>query len=83
MDVTWRIEPADGQPWLNLEWVEREGPPVVEPQRRGFGSRLIGRGLAAQLGGEAEIKYVTTGVVCHIRAPIAKLMIPLSPEAIL
>jgi len=82
VDVTWRIEDDKGQPWLSLEWVERGGPPVVQPRRQGFGSRLIGRGLATQLGGKAEIKYEVAGVICHIRAPLAKLTRPLASEVI-
>jgi PAS domain S-box-containing protein len=82
IDVTWRVEDDDGQPWLRLEWVERDGPPVVQPRRQGFGSRLIGRGLASQLGGKAEIKYAPAGVVCHIRAPLAKLMSPAASELV-
>ena len=34
-----------------VEWVERGGPPVAgPPERRGFGLRLLERGLAMQAG---------------------------------
>ncbi|HYI81732.1 MAG TPA: PAS domain-containing protein, partial [Acetobacteraceae bacterium] len=55
--VDWRVEPppddatgaTDGT--LLLEWSEHDGPPVSgPPTRRGFGSRLIERGLPVQLG---------------------------------
>ena len=73
VDVTWRLDRSRGETWLSLDWIERNGPPVVQPKRKGFGSRLIGRGLAAQLGGEAIIDYVPSGVICRIRAPLAVL----------
>ena len=73
VDVIWRLEEIRGETWLKLDWVERGGPPVAQPKRKGFGSRLIGRGLAAQLGGEAIIDYAPSGVICRIRAPLAML----------
>ena len=48
---------------LHLTWTEEGGPPVAAPTRRGFGSRLIERVLASELGGTAEIDYRPEGVV--------------------
>jgi PAS domain S-box-containing protein len=53
---------------LALTWREHDGPPVSPPSRRGFGSRLIERGLAAELSGEAQIDFRPEGVVCRIEA---------------
>jgi len=53
---------------LRLEWKERDGPPVVEPARRGFGSRLIERGLEADLGGTARLHFEPDGLRCVIEA---------------
>ena len=38
---------------------------------RGFGSRLIERGLALELGGEARIVFEPAGVVCTVDAPLS------------
>ncbi len=64
--IRWRIEEAGAQ--LALDWRERGGPAVSEPRRRGFGSRLIERSLAAELGGEAHLTFAPTGVVCELTA---------------
>jgi PAS domain S-box-containing protein len=56
---------------FKLRWQERGGPPVAKPKGTGFGSVLIERALAAQLGGEVAISYDVTGVVCTIDAPLA------------
>jgi len=45
---------------------------VVAPARRGFGSRLIERGLRHDLGGQTSLDFLPTGVVCQITAPLAK-----------
>lgn len=63
--VSWQVE--NGR--LKLEWRERGGPVVSTPSRRGFGSRMIERGLAAELGGEVTISFEADGVVCRVDAP--------------
>ena len=52
---------------------ERGGPPVTVPGRTGFGSRMIERGLSAELQGDARIDYRPEGVVCTIDAPLAAI----------
>jgi PAS domain S-box-containing protein len=55
---------------LHLEWREAGGPPVVPPSGRGFGSRMIERGLAAELAGKVTIDFPPTGLVCTVDAPL-------------
>ena len=55
---------------LLLTWRERGGPPVAPPTRQGFGSRLIERGLARELGGEVRLAFEPAGVACEITAPL-------------
>ena len=74
VEVTWQVEvPEVGKELLQLKWIERGGPPVVPPTRKGFGSRLIEKALAAELGGVVSVAYDSDGVVCTIRAPLAAL----------
>ena len=58
---------------FRLRWEERGGPPVAPPGHRGFGSRMIARGLAAELRGEARIDWRPEGVVCIIDAPLVAI----------
>jgi PAS domain S-box-containing protein len=53
---------------LKLEWKEQDGPAVAVPKRRGFGSRLIERGLESDLGGRAEMLFEPDGLRCRITA---------------
>lgn len=55
---------------LGLEWKESGGPPVERPERRGFGSRLIEQGLAADLGGTATLAFEPDGLRCRIDASL-------------
>ncbi|MDP8916977.1 MAG: PAS domain-containing protein [Pseudomonadota bacterium] len=66
--VRWSVD-DQARRW-SLEWRESGGPAVRVPERRGFGSRLIERGLAGELGGEVNIAYEPDGVICTISAPL-------------
>jgi len=68
--IAWRVERHDPSTRLRLEWRESDGPPVVPPEHNGFGSRLIERGLAQELNGEAKIEYLPDGLRCAIEARI-------------
>jgi PAS domain S-box-containing protein len=70
IEISWRVD-AD-PPTLKLRWEEVGGPEVRPPQRRGFGSRMIERALAAELGGEVRVGYPPTGLTCEIIAPLAE-----------
>jgi two-component sensor histidine kinase len=66
VEVRWSV--SEGR--FRLCWQETGGPPVVPPSHRGFGSRMIERGLAAELQGEVRIDWPPEGVVCTIDAPL-------------
>jgi len=68
VSVSWTVE--DGV--VSLDWVETGGPPVIPPARRGFGSRLLERGLAHELGGHVELSFPPDGVRCRIRARLSQ-----------
>ena len=57
---------------LKIQWKEKGGPSVETPKSRGFGSRLIERGLASDLGGEVKIGYGRAGVTCSIVTTLDK-----------
>lgn len=63
--VDWSIE-GDR---LVLRWREKGGPPVTPPSSKGFGSRVIERGLAHELNGSVDLDYRPDGVVCTIDIP--------------
>ena len=73
VDLSWTVEPgADGaSSKLHLVWREHGGPPVKEPARRGFGSRLIERGLASAIGGNATLTFAPGGVTCRVEGSLA------------
>jgi PAS domain S-box-containing protein len=68
IDLEWTLEPVGPEPMLRVVWRESGGPTVKTPRRTGFGTRLIQRGLAADLNGHVTIDYRPEGVVCTIEA---------------
>jgi len=55
---------------LHVVWTEQGGPPVREPDHKGFGSRLLERGLTSELRGDVRLDYPAEGVVCTMEFPM-------------
>ena len=67
--IRWSHEDGGQTRRFRLEWQESGGPPVMEPQRRGFGRKVLGRLTAGSLEGEATLDYRSQGVVWMVVAP--------------
>jgi PAS domain S-box-containing protein len=67
--VRWSVKEADSR-YLVLDWIERNGPSVQTPERKGFGSMLLERVLGRQLKGEVSIDYAQEGLRLHLQAPL-------------
>ena len=68
--IVWRVESVPRGDRMRLRWRESGGPPVTPPGRKGFGARLIERGLAQELNGEVRLDYNPAGVICEIVMPV-------------
>jgi two-component system CheB/CheR fusion protein len=70
VSIEWRV--TDGR--FEMRWQEHGGPPVSPPTRKGFGSIMIERVLAEQLGGGVTVDYAPDGLVCAIEAPLSAVL---------
>lgn len=52
---------------VDIEWVERGGPHVAAPARRGFGTHLLEQGLQQEFGGTLRLEFLPDGVRCRIQ----------------
>lgn len=68
VDLTWSI--ADDTDLL-VSWREKNGPPVVAPTRRGFGSKLVRLGLVGT--GGVDLRYEPNGLEADMHASIKHL----------
>ncbi len=73
VDLTWHMDDSGEARALHLVWRESGGPPVTEPARKGFGTRLIERSLAFELSSETSIRFDPEGVVCEIHADLREI----------
>jgi two-component sensor histidine kinase len=67
--IGWGAPSGEAGRRLVLTWEESGGPPVAAPTRRGFGTRLIERSLAQDLGAEVAIEFVPGGLRCRVDMP--------------
>lgn len=68
--IRWSSYDGDDGPRMRLEWREEGGPRVTAPSHRGFGSRLIERGLAGELNGTVALGFPPEGLHCTVDAPL-------------
>jgi two-component system CheB/CheR fusion protein len=67
--VSWKLEGKEPSR-LVIRWLERGGPPVKKPSRRGFGTELIEREAQFMLHGEAAVEFGKNGLEATIRVPL-------------
>ena len=72
VEVGWSLVTNRAESRLKLCWRECGGPPVSPPERKGFGSRLLERGLAHELDGAVRLDYAPAGLVCEIEIPVGE-----------
>ena len=66
--LEWRVDGVGTDAIFNLLWIEVNGPPTVEPLRKGFGSRLINMGLLGT--GGAVVRYLPEGLTAEFSASL-------------
>lgn len=72
VSVRWAVDRSQDPGAVDLVWREAGGPPASLPTRRGFGSRLIERGAARELGGHVRLDFEPDGVVCAFHLPLSQ-----------
>jgi two-component system CheB/CheR fusion protein len=64
--VAWSMN--DGS--LDLIWREQDGPPVREPDQRGFGMKLVMNELAYSLSGKVSMNFEQTGLTVKLHCEL-------------
>jgi PAS domain S-box-containing protein len=72
VDVSW----GTNGDTFTMSWSELEGPPVLAPKRRGFGTMVI-EGMAKQsLDAAVELDYAPSGLIWRLTCPAANALEP-------
>jgi PAS domain S-box-containing protein len=69
VDICWA---TDGDTFT-MSWVERDGPPVSAPKRRGFGTLVMQAMTERSLTGKVELLYPPSGVTWRLTCPAANV----------
>jgi len=80
IEIRWQPVEDETRHLLTIDWIEQGGPPVVAPERRGFGSRLIEGSIAAELSGRARLAYDPEGLRCEIVIPLEMVSVEAERE---
>ena len=69
VSIRWERQ-LNGHPLcLVLEWQECGGPPVVAPEKTGFGTSTIRDLIPYEFGGSVDLGFFSTGVQCRLELP--------------
>jgi two-component sensor histidine kinase len=70
LEVRWSVSNSEGERMLNLNWLEKGGPKVEQPRRRGFGTTLLEKVVAVQCQAEVELNYHPDGLRFALALPL-------------
>lgn len=70
LTVAWSVAATEGGRRLWIEWQESGGPIVQQPTDRGFGTRLVERGIREELKGSAQLAFEPAGLHCRLEIPL-------------
>lgn len=66
VSIRWNCAPEGDAERVTFEWVERDGPPVQTPTRRGFGTRIVESAVARERNGQVALDYRPDGLICRM-----------------
>ncbi|MHA0337363.1 HWE histidine kinase domain-containing protein [Sphingomonas aquatilis] len=72
VEVSWEVSALE-EPYLWLQWAERDGPRHRSPLSEGLGKRLLLTATPRRLRGQADIQELPSGLIWSLHAPIAAL----------
>jgi PAS domain S-box-containing protein len=73
VDIHWSIDGYAEASRFKFQWQERDGPPVIVPTRKGFGSLLLERLPSQDFGALPEIAFAPNGLIYSIAAPLSTM----------
>jgi two-component sensor histidine kinase len=75
VDICW----TDGETFT-MSWVERQGPPVSTPERRGFGTTVMEAMAERSVDGTVDLDYAPSGLAWRLTCPAANALEPANSQ---
>jgi two-component sensor histidine kinase len=70
LEVRWSVGTSGDSQIVNLAWLEKGGPVVEQPKRRGFGTTLLEKVVAVQCDAKVELNYHRDGLRFAMALPL-------------
>lgn len=70
VNICWNVQEMPEGSFFRLIWEESGGPEVKLPERRGFGTAVIGRNPFASQGGSLQHVFEPSGVLWELKLPV-------------
>ncbi len=74
ISVQWQVDTETER--FRLEWKETGGPPVVAPDRQGFGTSVMKDNVIHALDADVSLLFPASGLIYNISAPLASVAEP-------
>jgi two-component sensor histidine kinase len=75
VSVSWALQGEASAPRaLALSWIEQDGPPVLPPERKGFGHVVIGEMVERSLGAKVAMEFARVGLRWNAVVPASNLV---------
>jgi two-component sensor histidine kinase len=74
VDIHWSIDGEAAEARFKFHWQERDGPPVVPPTRKGFGSILLEKLASQDFGAQPTITFAPQGLSYSIDASLPTMI---------
>jgi CheY-like chemotaxis protein len=74
IEIVWGTHKAEKEEQFTIEWIERGGPPVTAPSRKGFGFTVVHDIIKATFEAEVLLDYAPAGLIWRVRCPAAKIL---------
>jgi PAS domain S-box-containing protein len=71
VDIRWEMTDRDA---FTVSWAERDGPPVFQPEKRGFGTIVIDAMAKHNMNGVVDLDYAASGVTWRLTCPAANAL---------
>jgi PAS domain S-box-containing protein len=85
VEISWKLVQEKEERGFAMSWIERGGPRVVPPTRRGFGQRVAKTIVESELAGQVKLDYLESGLewtlCCSLAAIGFAVASPTPPQA--
>ena len=72
VEITWAITEGSSENEFSFTWQECNGPVVIPPRKKGFGSRLIENSLRSEIRAVTQLEFDPAGVRWTLQLPLPK-----------